>query len=87
MSAPRRHGTRGDKAIFERLRRVDNRRTEYMRSLFRQCCVDDDDADARSILAFSLFAGSYFIAAKHPEKSRAQVLALAVNRLLSDSWG
>lgn len=79
--------SRRDKAIFERLRRVDNRRMEYMRSLFRQFCVDEDDADARSMLAFSLFAGSYFIAARHPEKSRSQILGLAVKRLLSDTWG
>jgi AcrR family transcriptional regulator len=78
--------SRRDKAIFERLRRVDNRRMDYMRSLFGQFCVDEDDADARSMLAFSLFAGSYFIAAKHAEKSRSQVLALAVKRLLSESW-
>jgi hypothetical protein len=39
------------------------------------------------MLAFSLFIGSYFIAAEHGERSRTEVLQLAINRLLSNSWG
>ncbi len=73
--------------VAERLRRVDNRRMEYMRSLFGQFCTDEDDAEARSMLAFSLFIGSNFIAAQHGDKTRSQVLQLAVDRLLSESWG
>ena len=38
----------------------------YLRSLFGQFCDGEDDAEARSMLAFSLFIGSYFIAAEHP---------------------
>lgn len=33
------------------------------------------------MLAFSLFIGSYFIAAEHIGKSRSQVLQLAIDRL------
>ncbi len=58
---------------------------EYLRSLFGQFCVDENDVEARSMLAFSLFIGSYFIAAQHGEKTRSQVLQLAVDRLLSES--
>jgi AcrR family transcriptional regulator len=78
--------SRRDSDVAERLDRVDNRRTEWLRSLFGQFCVDEDDADARSMLAYSLLIGSYFIAAQHGDKTRSQVLQLAVDRLLSESW-
>lgn len=78
---------RRDKAVAKRLRRVDNRRMAYMRSLFSEFCEDDDDAEARSMLAFSLFVGSNFVAAEHGGKSRTKVMRLATERLLSESWG
>ena len=78
--------SRRDDDVAERLRRIDNRRMEYLRSLFGQFCADEDDAEARSMLAFSLFIGSYFVAARHPEKTRSEVLRLAIDRLLSESW-
>lgn len=78
--------SRRDDDVAKRLRRIDNRRMEYLRSLFGQFCADEDDAEARSMLAFSLFIGSYFVAARHPEKTRSEVLQLAIDRLLSESW-
>ena len=78
--------SRRDGGMAERLHRVDDRRMEYLRSLFAQFCTDDDDVEARSMLAFSLFIGSYFIAARHPRKTRSEVLQLAVDRLLDESW-
>lgn len=78
---------RRDEAVKRRLHRIDNRRMEYLRSLFRRICVDEDDVEARSTLAFSLFIGSSFIAADHRGRSRAQVLQLALDRLLAESWG
>jgi AcrR family transcriptional regulator len=77
--------SRRDKGVAARLRRVDNRRMEYLRSHFRPICVDEDDAEVRSILAFSLFIGSNFITAEHPGRSRSEVLRLAVDRLLTES--
>jgi AcrR family transcriptional regulator len=77
---------RRDKDVAGRLRRVDSRRMEYLRSLFGQFCADEDDVEARSMLAFSLFIGSYFIAAEHGNRSRSEVLQLAIDRLLSKSW-
>lgn len=77
---------RRDKGVAGRLRRVDSRRMEYLRSLFGQFCADEDDVEVRSMLAFSLFIGSYFITAKHGDRSRSQVLQLAIDRLLSKSW-
>ena len=79
--------SRRDGDVAARLHRVDNQRMEYLRSLFGPICIDEDDAEARSILAFSLFIGSAFIAAEHPGRSRSQVLQLAIDRLLAESWG
>jgi AcrR family transcriptional regulator len=78
--------SRRDSDVAERLHRVDNRRMEYLRSLFGRFCVDENDVEARSMLAYSLLIGSYFIAAQHGEKTRSQVLQLAIDRLLGESW-
>ncbi len=77
---------RRDRDVAKRLRRIDTRRMEYLRLLFGQFCADEDEVEARSMLAFSLFIGSYFIAVEHGDKTRAQVLQLAADRLLSESW-
>ncbi len=76
--------SRRDKDVAERVRRVDDRRMEYLRSLFGQVCQDENDIEARSMLAYALAIGSYSIAAQHHGKSRSQVLQLAVDRLLSE---
>jgi AcrR family transcriptional regulator len=73
--------SRRDKTVANRLRRVDNRRMEYLRTLFRTFCRDEDDVEARCMLAFSLLIGNHFIAADHGARSRADVLALAISRL------
>ncbi len=79
--------SRRDGEVAARLERVDNQRMDYLRSLFGPICADEDDAEARSILAFSLFIGSNFILAGHGGRSRSQVLQLAMDRLLAESWG
>jgi AcrR family transcriptional regulator len=78
--------SRRDGDVAKRLHRVDNRRMAYLRSLFGQFCVNENDVEARSMLAYSLLIGSYFIAAQHDGKTRSQMLQLAVDRLLSVSW-
>jgi AcrR family transcriptional regulator len=75
---------RRDRAVATRLRRVDNRRMEYMRSLFGAFCADEDDVEARCVLAFSLFVGSHFMATDHGDRSRADAVALALRRL--EEW-
>lgn len=72
---------RREQTVADRLRRVDNRRMDYMRSLFGAFCPDQDDAEARCMLAFSLWIGNHFIAADHGARSRADVLKLAMRRL------
>ena len=59
---------------------------DYMRPLFAEFCADEDDAEARTFLAFSLFVGSNFVAAEHGERTRPEVMRLATDRLLSESW-
>jgi AcrR family transcriptional regulator len=74
---------RRDQAVAERLRRVDNRRMEYLRLLFGALCPDEDEVEARSMLAFSLVIGHHFMAADHGERSHAEALELAVRWLLA----
>lgn len=73
--------SRRDQAVAERLRRVDNRRMDYLRSLFGALCSDEDDVEARCMLAFSLLIGNHFMVADHGGRSRAEVLELAVRLL------
>ena len=72
---------RREQTVAERLRRVDNRRMEYMRSLFGAFCPDDNEVEARCMVAFSLWIGNHFIAARHGARSRAEVLELVLRRL------
>lgn len=75
--------SRRDTQIAERLRLVDNRRMDYMRSLFGGISPDPDDVEARCMLAFSLWIGNPFIAAQHGDRTRPQVMQLAIERLLT----
>ena len=74
---------RHDPAVAERLRRVDNRRMDYLRTLFGTLLTDPGEIEARATLAFSLLIGSHFMAADHPGRSRAEVLELAATWLLA----
>ena len=74
---------RRDQAVAERLRRVDNRRMDYLRLLFGAICSDQDEAEARSTLAFSLVIGHHFKAADHGARSHADVLELAARWLMA----
>ena len=72
---------RREQPVADRLRRVDNRRMDYLRLLFGGFCPDEDEVEARCVLAFSLFVGSHFMAADHGGRSRAEAVALALERL------
>src|SRR4051812_33358807 len=74
--------SRRDRDVAKRLRRVDQRRMEWLRLLFGRFCADENDVEARSTLAYSLLIGSYFIAA--PRETRSQMLHLALDRLLGE---
>lgn len=74
--------SRRDPAVAHRLRRVDNRRMEYLRTLFSAFCSDDAEVEGRSVLAFTLAIGNHFIAADHDQRNRAEALELAIGQLL-----
>lgn len=74
--------SRREPTVAARLRRVDNHRMRCLRSLFGAFCHDEADVEARSMVAFSLVVGNHFMAADHGARSRADVLELAVTRLL-----
>jgi AcrR family transcriptional regulator len=76
-----REWSRREQTVAERLRRIDNRRMDYLRSLFGAFCPDADDVEARSMLSYSLLIGNHFIAADHGARSRADVLELTLRRL------
>lgn len=76
--------SRRDEDVSARLRRIDSQRMAYLRLLFGQLCADEDEVEARSMLTYSLFVGSYFISAQHDGKSRSQVLQLAIDHLLRE---
>ena len=72
---------RREQPVAERLRRADNRRMDYLRSLFRALCTDEDEVEVRSMLAFSLWIAPHFIVADHGARSRAEVIQLALRHL------
>jgi AcrR family transcriptional regulator len=74
---------RRDAGVARHLKRVDNRRMEYMRSLFAEFCRDEDEVEVRCMLVMSLFVGNRFIAADHGSRSREDVIKLAFKRLLA----
>jgi AcrR family transcriptional regulator len=73
---------RRDPEVSERLRRVDDRRMEYMRSLFGEFIADPDDVEARCLLVSTLFIGNRFVTAGHGRRSRADVARHALRWLL-----
>lgn len=73
---------RRDREVAERLRRVDNRRMDYLRLQLREICAPDE-VEARSLLAFSLLIGNHFITAEHGELTRSEVLERAGRWLLT----
>jgi len=74
---------RHDHGVAGRLRRVDNRRMEYMRGLYSGFCRDPDDIEARCLMSMALFVGSHYIAAGHGPRSRRDVIDRALKHLLA----
>jgi AcrR family transcriptional regulator len=73
---------RREEAVARRLKRVDNRRMEFMRALFADICRDRNEVEARCLLVFSLFVGSPFIGVDHDGRSRAEVMEQALESLV-----
>lgn len=69
---------RRDSTVARRLRRLDNRRMEFLRQLFGEICADPDQVEARSLLLLALWIGNPLIAAEHGARSRADVVKAAL---------
>ena len=81
-----REWARRDATVAKRLRRMDNRRMQYVRSLFAEFCADEDEVEVRCLLAMSLFIGAPLIAADDKGRTRSHTLTLAAQRLLAYEW-
>ncbi len=75
--------SRRDPAVADRLRRVDNFRMDYLRTLLGTVCADEDELEARCLIAFSVAIADHFIAADHGTRSRADVRELIRRRLFA----
>lgn len=77
---------RRDRAIAARLQRIDARRLQWLRGLFGEICADERDVEARTVLAYSLLIGSYFVPGTPDGRKPAERLRLALDRLLAEPW-
>jgi AcrR family transcriptional regulator len=75
--------SRRDPAVAARLRRVDNFRMDYLRTLLGTVCADEEELEARSLIAFSVAIADHLIAADHGTRSRADVRELIRRRLFA----
>ncbi|MFF8846298.1 TetR/AcrR family transcriptional regulator [Streptomyces sp. NPDC015127] len=73
---------RHDEAVAARLRRIDNERMDFLRTMFGTFLTDPDEIEARSILAFGLAIGRHFIVADHPGYTTREAVQLAGEHLL-----
>ena len=76
---------RRDAGVAERLRRVDDFRIGYLRTLLRPFCADDDDLEARCLIAFSVAIADHLIAADHGTRRRADVREVIRRKLFTAS--
>jgi AcrR family transcriptional regulator len=73
---------RRDKAVAKRLKRIDNRRMDYLRSLFGEFCPDADEVEVRCLQVMSLFIGTPLLAADHGSRRRGDLVNAAHERLI-----
>ncbi|MFH8347760.1 TetR/AcrR family transcriptional regulator [Streptomyces sp. NPDC018045] len=74
--------SRRDPAVAQRLRRVDNRRMDYLRRLFGAFCPDPDEVEVRCTLCFTVWIGNRLLTVDHGGRSPAEVMELIQRRLL-----
>lgn len=78
-----REWARRDVGVAERLRDVDNQRMNLLRRVLADRCADEDELEARCLIAFSVAIGSRLLHADHVSRSREQVLE-TVTRMIVD---
>jgi AcrR family transcriptional regulator len=72
---------RRDPDVAARLARVDDRRMDYLRTLFAELTDDPDEVEVRSTLAFTFLVGHHLLAAEHRGRSRQDVIRLVTAHL------
>ena len=75
--------SRRDAGVAERVRRVDNRRMDYLRGLFGEIFPDPGEVEVRCFVVMSLFIGNHHIAADHGRRTRSAVMKDTLRWLLS----
>ncbi|MFF8609683.1 TetR/AcrR family transcriptional regulator [Streptomyces sp. NPDC015346] len=80
-----REWARHDPSVAARLRRIDNTRMDFLRTMFGSFIADRDEVEARSTLLFALAIGRHFIAADHPGRTPREAINLAGELLLRPS--
>jgi AcrR family transcriptional regulator len=78
-----REWARRDASVAARLKRVDNRRMDYMRGLFGGITSDEADIEARCLIAFTVFVGNHYVMADHGRRTRRDVINAAMERLFA----
>jgi AcrR family transcriptional regulator len=74
---------REDPRVARRLRAVDARRRDYLRTLFGAICTSRDDVEARCVIAMSLFVAGGFVPEGRGELGPPEVMRLVLDRLVS----
>jgi len=69
---------RRDESVATRLRRVDDRRMDYLRAQIGTLVPDADEIEARTLLAFTLAIGNHFVS----RRSRSEVVERALEHIL-----
>lgn len=64
---------RRDPSVNARLRRIDNRQADYLRTLFGEFCSDPLEVEARCFAVMSARLGDHLMPIDHPGMSRAEV--------------
>jgi AcrR family transcriptional regulator len=73
---------RRDRRVATRLKRIDNRRIDYLRSLFAGFCSDEHEVEIRCLITLTMFIGARSLAADHGPWRRADLVKDVQERLL-----
>lgn len=77
-----REWARRDPAVGYRLRRVDNRKMDYLRELFREFCPDEDEVEVRCAIVTSFWMASHFITFGQGARTHDDVERMVLDRVL-----
>ena len=77
-----REWARRDRAVARRLKRIDDRRMAYLRSLFGELLSDPDEIEVRALTVLALFVGVPAVGAGFGGRRRRDLHRAAFERLL-----